>query len=108
MADDERLDALMEGLERRAPVLGEAKQHSAPRAHAHGRSRRRSPGSGAGPQPDGLNPTRARAGCRPPSAAAVLAAELQRLGGRLGGLEARARSGRQGGQENRRLPALCR
>jgi len=39
-------------------------------------------------------------------AAAVLAAELRRLGGRLGALDARARGARRGGQENRGLPAL--
>jgi hypothetical protein len=95
--DDERLDALLDGLDRRAPdppVLRDANGG-------------RAAGAGARPRPGvGAADAQQSTGCRPPGAAAVLAAELRRLSGRLGALDARARSARRGGQENRRLPAL--
>ncbi len=95
--DDERLDALLDGLDRRAPyppALRDANGGRAAGACARARPR------------VGAADAQRSAGCRPPGAAAVLAAELRRLGGRLGALDARARGARRGGQENRGLPAL--
>ena len=101
VADDERLDTLLDGLARRAPDPLPLQDANAQRGH--GRASSGSPRSGvSGPCP---RPHRA---CdrRPRSAAAVLASELQRLGGRLGALDARARSARRGAQKERTFPAL--
>ena len=102
-ADDERLDTLLDGLARRAPDPLPLQDANAQRAHLGGPSE--SPRSGVcGP----CTRTQKAPGRRPRSASAVLAAELQRLGGRLGALDARARSGRRGFQKERGVPALDR
>lgn len=100
-ADDERLDKLLDGLARRAPDPLPLRDANAQRGH---------PGPPLGSPRSGVNgpcprPHRA-CGRRPRSAAAVLASELQRLGGRLGALDARARSARRGADMERALPAL--
>ena len=102
VADDERLDTLLDGLARRAPDPVPLQDANVQRGCGEAPSG--SPRSGVhAPCP---RPHRA-CGRRPRSAAAVLASELQRLGGRLGALDARSRSARRGAQKgNGALPAL--